>query len=406
MTVTIQSAQGLFAWLNGRFGITMKAEILPATGMTMMSLRSVATTVAIVVGLLRCSTSVALPPLGLTQLSSHDYRFAKLSVIAGTGYVSTDVGIYRVDASGIQPLLVPAPTGFGPLTGTGLTRVVETASGERIFAASFDSAGVASGGTLALNLSDLLTPIITWQRLDYVIGIDSSLRAIGGNFRFNDDTFTLLADGSAQLIGAEQLFFQPADLTPSGTAIGFGNIPNTTASAPALYNLDGIAEFITLDGAEGGIKDRLDGVGFNYGYSGEYHTVQYGNGLNVNIDESIDRFSVNSDIVIPSESDFTVVQIRGLGNSFDKFAYFPGINPNGFDRSVPLFNLFPELATIDFDYITDISSSEGQIHLLLSGDDGLWLFAARDPSVVPEPSTVCIGAMLVIGFAALRKRRG
>ncbi len=362
----------------------------------MMSVRLISIAFAGTIALLTCLTASALPPLGLTQIDSDEDRFSRIAVFDGTAYVSTRSGVYPIDASGVQPLLLPAPIGFGPLALT--TRVVKGESGELVFAASFE-AGVTFDG-VALSLDNLQTPLVTWNFSGAVRAIDSELGAVSGGR-------ILLNDGSGFDTDASEYFFSGSDMTPSGVAIGFAAVPGTIGSVAALYDLDGDVEFLGPIGLQGGIKDRSDGLGINYGFSSDYHVVRYGESDPVEIDKSIDRSAFVDGFVHVSETDFVVVQAYNPNSpDYDFLAYYPGINPAGLDRSVPLGDLFPELSTIDFDRITDISSSEGQIHLLLSGDEGLWLFAARDPSVVPEPSAVCIGAMLVIGFAALRKQQG
>ncbi len=388
---------GLFAWLNGRCGIKMKAEILSATGMTLMSLRFIATTVAIVVGLLWCRTSIALPPLGLTQIRIDEDRSARFAVIDGVAYASTSAGVFPIDAAGVQPVLVPAPSGFGPLIQT--TRVLKSDTGRLVFAATFDREQFSSSGGVALDLSDLQNPLVVWNFGGRVRAINSTLGGISSGR-------ILLNDGSIVNTGASEFFFSGADMTASGVAIGDATIPGTAGGAPALRTQVGEITILGSFGEPGGVKQRSDDQSLNYGYSENWFTVVYGGSTEMNIDESIGRMSFGGSVHV-SETDFVVVEASDPDTLVRDFlAYYPGINPAGRDRSVPLGDLFPELSTIDFDYITDISSSEGQIHMLLSGDDGLWLFAARDPSVVPEPSTVCLGALLMVGFAALRLRRG
>ncbi len=368
-----------------------------------MSLRLLTITFAVALALFSCFSASALPPLGLTQIDIEEDPSARLAVFDGTAYVSTDAGIYPIDELGVQSVLVPSPSGFGAIAGT--TRVVKSVSGDLIVAATFDRQPGVAGGAVALALNDLQSPILAWSFFGSVSAIDSRLRAVGIDL----DGYVLNENGSVEFFGANSNFFRPYDLTPNGVAYGTGAIPNTIGAAPALLDLDGGFEFLAGFGGPNSIRERSDIEGINVAYSAEYLTVEYADSRIFNIDESQNRFPLGNEFIHVSESDFVVVQTRSFPQSAslaDILAYYPGINPAGIDRSVPLGDLFPELSTIDFDYITDISSSEGQIHLLLSGDDGLWLFAARDPSVVPEPSTVCIGAVLLIGFAALRKRRG
>ena len=49
---------------------------------------------------------------------------------------------------------------------------------------------------------------------------------------------------------------------------------------------------------------------------------------------------------------------------------------------------------------------DGRIYMTLSGPDGLFLFGATDPSVIPEPSTLVLAGLLV-GLCGWRTwRRG
>jgi hypothetical protein len=58
---------------------------------------------------------------------------------------------------------------------------------------------------------------------------------------------------------------------------------------------------------------------------------------------------------------------------------------------------------VDFDYVTDIASANGQVHLLLSGDDGLWLYSAVDPTWVPEPTSALLMACALAPLAYRRR---
>lgn len=97
-----------------------------------------------------------------------------------------------------------------------------------------------------------------------------------------------------------------------------------------------------------------------------------------------------------SHGDFVVIDEFGALLS-GLHGYYPGIIPDHPDRAMPLLTIFPELAAIDIDVVTDLAAVDGYIYMALSGSDGLYLFSARDPSVIPEPTTF---ALALIGVAA------
>ena len=102
-------------------------------------------------------------------------------------------------------------------------------------------------------------------------------------------------------------------------------------------------------------------------------------------------------------ADFVVIEDYNNLTLSGLFGYYPGIVPGYPERSVPLLDLFPELATIDIDVILDVASKDGYLYMTLSGSDGLYLFGARDPSVIPEPSTFALAFLGI--FAVLATRR-
>jgi hypothetical protein len=48
---------------------------------------------------------------------------------------------------------------------------------------------------------------------------------------------------------------------------------------------------------------------------------------------------------------------------------------------------------------------DAYIYMTLYGEDGLYLFGARDPSVIPEPATVVLALLLAGGVVAMAMRR-
>jgi hypothetical protein len=111
---------------------------------------------------------------------------------------------------------------------------------------------------------------------------------------------------------------------------------------------------------------------------------------------------------IVSQSDFAVVNpTEFTGVPFQPMAYYPGIVPSDPNAPRPLEELFPELLSVDFDTVTDLYAVDGHIFMTLSGPDGLYLFGARDPSVIPEPTTwtLLLLSLLAASTLAVRGRR-
>ena len=343
-------------------------------------------------------SAIASPPIGLTQLDTQPDRSAKLAVIGGVAYASRPDGVQPVDAAGVQPTIGLSHPTLGDLQST--SRVVEAAAGGVYVVGDFDRpAGQSFPGSAVFRLDQPSTPLVTWE-IDFAlrtVGLDENLRAVANGIGF-PEPIELLPDGTSDILSPTA--FSVADIEPGGLAIGDAVIPNTIGSAPVLFSPGSdVPDFLGFNGFSGSIEDRIDGNGVNIGFTEAFETVIYGNGDTVQIDESIGAVGREGRPLV-SGSDFVVIDIRFPSNNH--LVYFPGVNPAGADRSVPLLDFFPDLQALAFDTVTDISSHGGQIHLLLSGDDGLWLYAAPDPTVIPEPTTLLLAAAM--GLGAPRRR--
>lgn len=321
---------------------------------------------------------------------------ARIAVIGDTGYISTRDGIQPINQDGLLPLVAPVEPTFGPLIGT--NRVVADSNGELFFGAKFDRRDFFFGRRGGLySLEDPSTPARTWPGISSFVGFDSSLRGYTG-------IHVLMPDGSIispiPFMSDDISQFFAGDVTPKGTVLGGGVIPGTIGEGPALLYTDGSAELLSFFGSGDSIRDRLDGDGVNVGYVADLPVVRYGSSPEIVLVRPMLQ-CCSFDIIV-SESDFTAVSF-GRGAK-DQFVYYPGVNPAGDDLTVPLLDVFPALQSLDFDEVIDASSAGGQIHLLLSGDDGLWLFAAPDSTVVPESATATLSGML-IGILMLRWRQ-
>lgn len=363
---------------------------------------------------------LALPPLGLTQvLSTPDpyqgvvERRARIAAIDGVVYVSTHEGIYPVDASGLGALIQPVAAGAANLFNT--TRVVMVPGDELYFGANFSG---FDGGPRIYPLGDPTNPVVAWSTNTSIYGIDSSLRAVGRASFPADPSIgsesiaaVLLADGTVvpandpptyTIPNDEPYFIEAVDVSPSGVAIGPSAQPSDAPLIPEATGLlypDGRVEVLeTLFGGFGDIADRADGKGLNVGYFDDINgpTIRYGD-----TEVIIDPGAFQPGYPLVSESNFAVIGTSQAANR-PLLAFYPGIDSDGPNLPVELIGLFPELATIEFEYVLDVASYDNQVHLLVSGDDGLWLFTGLDPSVVPEPS--CLTWLGVFGaFVALRR---
>ena len=341
------------------------------------------------------TSAVALPPLGITQLQTERDRDAELAVINGTAYVSGKDGVLPIDASGVGELIVPTSATFGPFVRT--KRAVADLNGNVFFGAQFKRGEGLFGKFPGIELYELDNPLVaydSWITAGLLQGFDSSLNGYTIHA-------ILLPNGTGispiPFISNEIESFGVDRVAPSGILLGGGAIPNTLGAGPVLRSLGGTAELLAQSGASHSIRDRLDNNGVNIGYK---NLLRYGQALPIIIDPA----EGHPRSIIVSESDFTVVN-RGEDTleAPENHVFYPGVNPAGDDLSVPLIHLFPELQSLDFDDVSDVTSFGGNIHLLLSGQTGQWLFVAPDPSLIPEPTT----ASLVMGlFGTLALRRG
>lgn len=198
------------------------------------------------------------------------------------------------------------------------------------------------------------------------------------------------------------------DIEPNGYMIGTGYIPGTIGSGSFLVAPDG-SSILAGGGASGNnAATRRDGNGINLAINYPAFTVTYGDGRRVEVQSPDGQYPHSIEDVYASENDFVVFTTRDYVNGeiyYEDFAYFPGINPTSEDWSVSLEEYFPELQNLDYDRVVDIASSEGRLHLLLSGEDGLWIYAANDPTFVPEPSSAALGSMVLLSMLFSNKRR-
>jgi hypothetical protein len=365
-----------------------------------------------------CAVTYALPPLGLTQITptipTLFFSQPSIEIIGETTYLGMENGIWTIDSTGTKTFL---PISH-PLLGSSyyVTPVVKTTNGDLYVGANFRNAIMESQPAL-FSLNQLHTPIVTWDH-GSVSSVDVNLRTFGnvegGCSGCYAATYFYL-DGSTEEmqfpIGSDSSNNSAAlsSSTPRGFAVGDAGIPMTASSGAVMWTPEGEISFFTpfQVGDADSIRDRNGAEAPNIGWNYDVPYVSYGDGRNFKIYKA-DGSSFDEDFyeVIVSHEDFAIVEVfEGLSTEVSTlYGFYPGIIPGFPDRAVPLLDIFPELAAIDIDIVNDLASVDGYIYMTLHGDDGLYLFGARDPSVIPEPTGVVM-MMLAATFALRRRRR-
>jgi hypothetical protein len=257
-------------------------------------------------------------------------------------------------------------------------------------------------------------PLVTWhsvvdgEHIPNIAGIDANLRAVGTLIaRFEHLPYLpaeFLMDGTFQQL---EMNGQPGEfldggvssISESGFAAGGAQPTGTIGIDGALWSPEGELIFFRPGGSSirtaSSIRDRNDGAGFNIGT--ESAGIVYGP-----VPQEIHVHAQDIDIsfrstTLVSQSDFAAVNVSGIG----AFAYYPGLVPDDPLAILPIEDVFPELASIDVDMITVLDATpDGHIFMTLSGPDGLYLFGARDPSLIPEPQALAL-AVLTLAFAVV-----
>lgn len=363
------------------------------------------------------SLANALPPLGLTPVSD-TATGGGLAVIDGVAYVSRANGVIPIDSEGVGSTIVPTPAASDSNL-LAVTRAVPGPDGAPYIVAEYLSEPDAYGfeeyfvawHSLAspdapVAMQSLPSDIETRDGYTHLRGVDSDLRVLidDGYFQLSE----LLLDGSSNLLELQgSQYINVFDVAPNGVAIGSAWVPNSIASAGALLYPDGRVVFTDSNLFPFGDANSVDvspTEELNIGFWSDGYLVRYGDEPPIEIDPSFES-GFGDGRVLVSESRFAVISDRSSSDP-DHRAFFPGISEEGPDRSVALEDLFPALATINYDRIAGLTSQDGQVHLLLSGDAGLWLFAAPDPSLIPEPTTLGLaGLSIVAALGGHRLRR-
>jgi hypothetical protein len=345
------------------------------------------------------TSALALPPLGLTQVSTSSTLRPNLEVIDGTAYLGVANGVLTVDSLGSQSFVSIAHPTLG--TPSSVTRVVKAFDGELYVAANFGVFGSTFRPAL-FSLDQLIVPVITWEDGE-IRGVDANLRGFGivhsaSRFILDGSVETLSSPLGSSASTTNLLW----SATPSGYSIGDAVIPNTTASAPVVWTPEGQISFVFSFGLAASVRDRNDGQGINIGADLTSPEVRFGQtGYATISDINGEDLFVSGGGVLVSHDDFVIVHANW---PTELYGFYPGIVPGFANRAMPLLDIFPELASIDIDVIHDLASVDGYLYMTLSGSDGTFLFGARDPSVmIPEPATALL--MFLGASVTLRRRR-
>lgn len=346
--------------------------------------------------------ALALPPLGITPLESLAERTTQLSVIEGTAYVSTPGGVWIVPPMDPQSFTdIEHPTLGTP---SDITRVVKAPDGNLYAAANFEIAADHHAAAL-FRLDMPNAPLVTWDQNPIsdplwnpfgVVGIDKNLRILGniaGEYPGAAARFELDGQIVPLAIPVGSVGVGIVDVSLDGFALGNGHVPFSIGEDAAVWMPDETVGFLGTGAFAWSLRDRVDGFGINLGFSLSPAQIKLGNAPYKEL-TTIDGLEVRGDPLV-SESDFVVTN----GGSFTidgVLGYYPGLVPIHPDVAIPLEQIFPELAIIDFDFVGDLTSVNGYIYMTVSGDDGLMLFGARDPSVIPEPMSLTLA---LVGIA-------
>ena len=356
----------------------------------------------------------ALPPLGLTHISM--LPGGGLQIIDGSAYIGGRQHIWTVTGNGeVAALELFHPTLGSP---NGIRRVVKGPDGDIYAAATFVSQDpdFRDGAVFRLDMPE--TPIVTWSSLVNLVGIDRDLRGVGNRYP-GDGTVhfpvELFLDGS--IVPLERpvdpqdgfpLYAAAWNVSESGYVVGEAALEKLEG---AIWTPDGEFSYIPpiVSGphaSAAAVRDRNDGNGVNIGleYVGR---VKYGDEPTINLHERGSDDDIFGGVTV-SQSDFALVHLNDP-DPFDEievqgtFAYYPGIVPDDPAAVVPLEEVFPELTTIGLKAGGDLYAVDGRIYMTLRAEDGLYLFGARDPSVIPEPRAVML-ALVAAGACAAGRR--
>ncbi len=356
-----------------------------------------------------CGTAMAIPPLGLTLVDPVVQSYPtgiELSLIDEVAYVSANSGVWLIDSSANKVLIPVQHSQFG--NAFGVTQVVKGIDDELYIAANYIQPNTNDASAL-FKLDSPTNELVTWLTADYVVGVDRNLRTLGrdigefaADFRVDGSVIPLgVPTGCA--VGVCESSQYVFDVTESGYAVGEIAIPGTIGTGPGLWAPDGSVTVLLSGGLVGGnLADRQDGNGVNIAELSDLgrYGIRLGDfQIFLTRDVNGTPFPDDFGFALVAQSDFVVLSSPTEGQFF---GYYPGIVPNDAEAVVDLFDIFPELGTIDIQRISDTYAVNNRIYMVLHGNDGLYLFCARDPSVVPEPATA---AMMLLGTIVALPRR-
>jgi len=336
----------------------------------------------------------ALPPLGLTRIADEPDADAELAIVGDVAYISGRRDIWVLDDNATIDTFRLMHPDLGMHSNP--SRVVKGPDETLYVGATFlrsDTSPFSDGvGLFALN--NLADPIATWEaRLD-LVGFGSDLRGVANHQ--TGQPVRLLADGTI-----EELQFPEGtpnmeagfvtSMSESGYAVGHAFVPGTIGDAASLWTPSGDHSFLDVGGSAIDVQDRIDGQGINIGWKFVSIVSQYGDfGV---VHPNLENYVIGSGEggILLTNGDFAVLR---AGLPVPYLGFQPSFVPGVPERALPIEEFFPELAAVRFDDITDVVAADDHIFITLSSEDGLYLFAARDPSVIPEPGTWGLAVLL------------
>ncbi len=346
----------------------------------------------------------ALPPLGITQVDPASEVGGFVSVIDNTAYVSTLRGVWNIGSNDVLFQEFSHPT-----HGTALfvTRVVQGIDSFLYLGANFNLSNDESAASL-FRLDQPSVPLTNWEKdsngfnaMPSIAGIDRNQRGYGSvgpptlydPVQYNLDGTFMFQEGSLVSVG---------DVTESGYSAGAAHIPGTFGIGPAVWDPNGNLMFVSPGGAvASSVADRSDGNGINIGIFDQRAMVYFGSAPPIAIRDLQGQAIEGAALV--SQSDFTL--ISSFGNE-EIYGFYPGLVPGKPNAALLIEDIFPELATVDFNRISKPYAIDGHVFMVLSGNDGLVLFGAADPSLVPEPATAALALFgSVLLFISRRQRQ-
>lgn len=358
-----------------------------------------------IVGWLSAATlAVALPPLGLTKLGPASDQYQNVSLIDGSAYVGRTEGIVIVDDGGqITQVTLSLSTSSRFFNHT--HHFVKADDGRVLVGANLEN-----GRAAVFDLSQPTTPLRTWPAEVFSILTDGSVIAnVATPGNPPNHAARLMLDGTILEFPDQDGLTDPelSFATSNGYSSGEMSIPGTIGTDLVLFGPDGQV-ILFEDDITWGLTDR-DG-GEEIVYFDRQIVV-------VNIAEPASFYSVDIDFngnpgglglpYILSETNMLFLNRPVSGNHLVSTNPFSPPGPDGENATVrlkPLLEVFPDLPPMVDSEILDVDTGDGRFYLLFETGGQAYLYGGIDPSVVPEPATALLIAMILGASCTIRRQ--